>query len=163
MKVRKNPLTLCAVLLALVITGAVAHAQSKLLLFSSTTKAGQPVPSVCIEQEQVLRKLLAKYPHPANWTYVIACEDTAWAQVERKVGIVENSSYVIGLTNYDPGAYITYFKGSTLTTCTVGNCESDHVVAHELAHIALRSRDEAAVDALAQTWMAQSRKATAIY
>jgi hypothetical protein len=116
------------------------------------------IPQVCQDELQVLRTTLDKYPHPTKWTYIIACDDNAWSQLERMVGVRESMSDVLGVTNYDGQSPITIFKGTVLLT----SMESDHVVAHELAHIYLRSKDEFKVDALAQTWMASAQKAAII-
>jgi hypothetical protein len=79
----------------------------------------------------------------------------AWAKVERHVAWT-GPGRTMGLTNLDAG--ITYVRGWDLVH-PFDNTEKmrpSHIIAHELAHIMLDTRDEATADRQAVVWLARN-------
>ncbi|MFL6305249.1 MAG: hypothetical protein ACJ72H_17090 [Candidatus Sulfotelmatobacter sp.] len=100
-------------------------------------------------------KLLAAYPHPASgWHFVVVCDDTTWQHVMRKAGIADGPGEHYGETDIEHN--LTLIRGAKLTHADMG-VSPERIVAHELAHVMLRSADEAKVDRQAFAWMAERR------
>jgi len=130
-------------------------AQNHFSFMSDFTKAGQAAPAGCITKVTYFMKLLSKYPHPASgWTFVVVCDDTTWQHVMCKTGMADGLSEHYGETDIEHN--LTLIRGVKLTHPDMG-VSPDHIVAHELAHIMLRSTDEAKVDRQAFAWMAEYR------
>jgi hypothetical protein len=131
----------------------VVSAQSHIQLFSSFAKPGRPIPQSCQDESKVLQKALTVYPQPSNWTYVIACDDHAWQFALTHMGLDEHDGKHYGETDFDPQIRVTYFRGSTFIAPDSPEATGDHVIAHELAHIALKTHDERKAEAQALAWM----------
>jgi hypothetical protein len=133
------------------------HAQSTVRFATYLAKPGQPAPIECTTAKAVLSKTLLLYPHPDKWTYIIACDDSAWKDLMSRMDKRHGEHY--GETDFAPDAQITYLRGSTLLGLDdslargLAVISPDHLVAHELCHIYLHSRDEDKVDRLALTWI----------
>jgi hypothetical protein len=138
----------CLVALLLVIP---ATAQNRFQFISSSAKDGAAPPSVCIQQAQTAISIIKQYPHPDTWTWIVICDDLAWQRWERHISWNENGSPLLALT--DRSSKVTYLRGpSILNPAMQAAARPEHFIAHELAHIALNSSDESAVDKLAWKW-----------
>lgn len=135
---------------ALVLSAVSAHAfgQTKVSYYSQLAKNGQ-LPAQCTIAGNALLKGLDLFPHPATWTYVVICDDASWTQVMKLQGICD-IQHVHGNTN--PETKTTFFRGTTLRG-EDKYVTAEHVIAHELAHVYLNSRDEIAVEAKAIDWL----------
>lgn len=151
MKLRTIALSVLALTLSFVFSRQV-HGQTQIQYFSSFAKPGQPIPQACLDEKAPLVAALNAYPHPAKWTYLIACDDTAWEQVKRHVGADGPGKYY-GFTDFDESAQLTYLKGTALLQMDDSRTTAEHVIAHELCHIYLHSHDEGKVDKLATSWV----------
>jgi hypothetical protein len=136
-----------------------AQGQSTISYFSSFAKPGQPVPKECIEAKAVLADALTAYPHPDKWTYIIACDNHAWQQVMTHLGMTESDGHHLGETDFSDEGKLTYLNGAALVAMDDVRTTAEHVVAHELSHIYLHSRNEVEVDKLATEWVSK-RQAT---
>lgn len=126
--------------------------------FASNPPADGSIPQVCLDEGSVLRTELQKFPHPSKWTFIVACDETSWAAVERHVDWSNVPGKVLGLTDIDHG--ITYLRGWSLIHPFDGTEEAcpEHVIAHELAHVYLHSSDERRVEDQALDWLKAVRQ-----
>jgi hypothetical protein len=132
-----------------------AMAQNHFSFVSDFVKAGRPSPAECVKEGARFMKLLSEYPHPASgWNFVVVCDDTTWQHVLRKAGLPDGPGERYGETDIKHN--LTLIRGAKLTHADMG-VTPEHIVAHELAHVMLRSTDEAKVDRQAFAWMAERR------
>jgi hypothetical protein len=131
---------------------ASALAQISIRYFPSHPPADGSIPQVCLDQGEILKGQLARFPHPQTWTFIIACDEVSWTAVERHVDWSNVPGKVLGLTDIDHG--ITYLRGWSLIHPfdRTDEARPEHVIAHELAHIYLHSSDEREVDKQATSW-----------
>ncbi len=133
--------------------------QSTINFYSSTAKAGQPLPKECLQQADVLKKNLAVFPHPSGWTYYIVCDDMAWQKVMIRLDAGGVNRQIYGETNFSPDVHLTYLRGAALINAQADRSATpEHIIAHELGHIYLKSTDENKVDALAAKWVSEFEK-----
>ncbi|HVJ07225.1 MAG TPA: ImmA/IrrE family metallo-endopeptidase [Acidisarcina sp.] len=66
-------------------------------------------------------------------------------------------STIYSSTDIDAGT--TFLRGTTLLHPDLPEAAPDHVIAHELAHIMLHSRDEAVVEAQTRKWLERQKHA----
>ena len=107
----------------------------------------------CAEERDVLLRFLSVYPAPAAWTFYVVCDEESWERLVRGevgAGTVAAGLAVYGETSLARG--ITVIRGEKLIAPDE-RCMPEEIVAHELAHIYLRSHDEDAVRELAAEWM----------
>ena len=130
-----------------------AMAQNRLSTASDFSKPGQPVSQECMKEASEFAKLVSIYPHPSSgWNFVIVCDEGSWKHLMQRTALDQEPGEHYGETDIDKG--ITLIRGYKLLYPDMG-ASSDHVVAHELAHIMLRSRDEQKVDKQASLWLAE--------
>jgi len=154
-RVKSGTTLFCLFVLALAFP---AHAQVKIAYTSSHAKAGQPVPSECIEAGKSLVTQLNRFPRPDNWTFIIACDAKAWSNLKADAGLSFNGLDVYGATNLKNST--TLLSGDTLRGKDASVLTPEHLVAHELAHIVLknytiRADNEQQVESLAQGWLSR--------
>lgn len=132
-----------------------AMAQNHFSFVSDFAKADRFTPADCVTEGVQFMKLLSAYPHPASgWSFVVVCDDTTWQHVMRNAGMAEGPGERYGETDIKHN--LTLIRGAKLIHADMG-VTPEHIVAHELAHVMLRSTDEAKVDRQAFTWMAERR------
>jgi hypothetical protein len=139
-----------------------AQGQSTISYFSSFAKPGQLVPKECIEAKAVLADALTAYPHPDKWTYIIVCDNNAWHQVMTHLGITESDGHHLGETDFSDEGKLTYLNGAAFVAMDDERTTPEHVVAHELCHIYLHSRNEVKVDKLATEWVSKRQEARSV-
>jgi hypothetical protein len=128
-------------------------AQNQFSLVSDFVKAGQPASPECLAEGTLFKKLLSAYPHPASgWSFVVVCDDPTWQHVMRKIGMDDDLREHYGETDIKDN--LTLIRGAKLTHADMG-VPPERIVAHELAHVMLRSIDEAKVDRQTFAWMAE--------
>jgi hypothetical protein len=131
-----------------------ALAQNEISVSSLFLKPGEHVPQECQQAAQLFAHLAAIYPHPKyGWHFIIVCDDSSWDAVMQKMGFVD------GMTHYaetEIDRRITLFRGRKLIHSDTG-VPPEHIVAHELAHIMLHSRDEQIVNLTARKWVENFR------
>jgi hypothetical protein len=127
--------------------------------FESTNATAQSTPDVCYDEAAVLSRNLAHFPHPKQWTFIIACDEIAWDKAMRHIGIVpEPGTQIYGETTLSEGMHITFLRGPALLTPPDPRVTGGHIIAHELSHIYLKTQDEAKADAQADKWIRDSEK-----
>jgi hypothetical protein len=149
--------TLFAVLLALSLQAACA--QSTIHLFASH---GKPANAECQAEAAMLTAALGRYPHPARWTYIVACDEQAWHLVLTHLGLQNQTTEAYGETDISPGVELTYLRGSAWLLPPSPEVTADHVIAHELAHAVLATGDEQQAEAQARTWLGQQQRTVVI-
>jgi hypothetical protein len=108
-----------------------------------------PVPVSCQTQADLLLQTLQRYPHPANWHWILLCDDAAWNHL--LVHIDHAGDRVYAVTDLEGGT--TCVRGTTLLRPDQPQASPGHVIAHELAHIMLRTPDEDQAEQLTRRWL----------
>ena len=120
-------------------------------------KADGVTPTSCQEILAVLLPKIQAYPHPNEWTWFVACDEAAWAQVQRLQGN-QLGSGILAITNRP--AHATIIRGSAMLHAYSDDyrAQPEHIIAHELCHIYLQSSDESKVDDLATRWVRERKE-----
>lgn len=128
-----------------------AMAQNKVSVTSLFTKPGQPIPADCQQAAQAFVHLASRFPHPkSGWEFVIVCDEGTWKAAIQRMDLTNEPGEHYGETDIDRN--ITLFRGWKLIHPDM-QATPEHIVAHELAHIMLHSRDEFLVDKTALDWV----------
>jgi hypothetical protein len=136
---------IAALFLALVVfsTSLIASAQVHIQFYSSITGT---LPADCQAEAAVLSPLLTRY-HSPSWTWVVACDEAAWTQVESHIGFTIETVTTKGtpLAATDLSGRTTYVRGYALIHPFSDDivAQPRHIVAHELGHITLNTHNEA--------------------
>lgn len=119
---------------------------------ATAAKADGLTPSSCQEVLAVLLPKIQAYPHPSDWTWFVACDEAAWAQIQLRQGN-QIGSGILAITNRP--ARSTIIRGSAMLHAYSDDyrAQPEHIIAHELCHIYLQSSDESKVDDLATRWV----------
>jgi len=137
-----------------------AFAQNKVSVNSLFLKPGKPIPADCQEAAQVFVHFASMYPHPkTGWSFVIVCDENSWTAAMQRMGLTGDGMEHYGETDIDHN--ITLFRGWKLIHPDM-EVTPEHIVAHELAHIMLHSRDERLVDQTAMKWIDQQQANVAL-
>jgi hypothetical protein len=123
-------------------------AQPIITYFSSTPQS-PTVRRQCKEAGDALRQQLSIFPHPDSWQFLVVCDDASWTPAMR-LEHVNDAEFVYGSTYFETRT--TILRGSGLRNERNG-VTADHLVSHELAHIAERTASETRAEFLAQKWM----------
>ncbi len=123
---------------------------SEVRMVSSFVPAGEMVPVECRREAGLLVGELVRYPRPVFWRWVLICDEAGWARFVRLSGR-DGGEEIYASTDLE--SRTTYIRGSKLLNSGDQRASAEAVIAHELAHIQLRSRDEAAAEALARSWL----------
>jgi hypothetical protein len=137
----------------LALTGIPAHPQNTIKVIGSNIATGKTPPAQAVDEAKVFASIAPKYPmSQKTWHWIIVADDMMWNHLVLHLGCNPNTGYSIyGVT--DLGTKTTFFRGSTFLRPDQSEANPQHVIAHEMAHVYLQSRDEAVVDATAQAWM----------
>lgn len=111
-----------------------------------------PMPDNCVRMQSAASKLISSYPHPTQWLFVIACDDSSWDFMAGQTRHVLDADDIYGITM--PKVKVTFLRGPALIHGTPGQPSAAHIVAHELAHIMLKTDDDIKADRVAAEWMA---------
>ena len=147
----RSVLNACLALTMFVAAANSAPSQNTTSVRSTFRKPGEPIPAVCLQQIEVFKAIAKNYPLPVSWKFLIACDDAQWNLFLRHEGINLDGRIHYAETDIQDG--ITVLRGVTLLRPDAPGAAPDHVIAHELAHIALRSEDEDKVESMAQEWL----------
>jgi hypothetical protein len=116
----------CAFLLSLALQPA--QAKSRILTLGGTVEN-------CKDQFAPIRTTLISLPIPDDWTFVVACSQTAWDSLLRRTdGLGKTHTAFTNLK-----ARYTYFNGSDF---------APRVAAHELGHILGNTQDHEKAEAM---------------
>lgn len=107
--------------------------------------------AACMNEVKAFEVIAARYPRPANWRFVIVCDEASWTTVLTKLGQYDPRYEVYGSTYLDSG--VTYLRGWNLTHTSSDDPSPDRIVAHEEAHIYLHSTNDGKVETLAHQWL----------
>lgn len=130
---------------------AFGHAQLSIRYFPSHPPKDGSIPQVCLDAGAALKTEMSKFPVPAKWTFVIACDTAAWDNLMALSNHADRSRSIFGATN--PDNQSTLMRGTTLLGQDEPEMSATHMVAHELAHIYMHSADERKVDMQALAWI----------
>ena len=119
-----------------------ASAQQTYSPFTVGARPGDAPPQACVDTAHTIAPVIAKYPHPTQWRWIIACNAMSWDALTQHLGW--DRSNTLALT--DQNSHITYLNPKLLP-------DAEHIVVHELAHIYLHSADEQLVDDQATRWI----------
>jgi hypothetical protein len=92
------------------------------------------------------------YPRPANWRFYVVCNESAWQNAMDRFNRGSIAARVYGVT-FLPER-VTILRGDKLADGGPMDPTAAHVIAHELAHIALNTEDESRAEQTARQWMA---------
>jgi hypothetical protein len=145
--------------------GLPSWAQNRVVLTEASFPQGAPPPPVCIQEGEIFLQIAGEFPMVHRWTFYIVCDEASWRRFVRRSGQLDHGIAVNGISYHnrpDVQVYgttylasrVTYIRGDKLLHPDPGITPS-HIVAHELAHIILKSPDEVRVDHVALSWMAQ--------
>jgi hypothetical protein len=87
--------------------------------------------------------LIAQFHGPADWTWIIACDEAAWHRIEVHIG-QQNSVGGLTLGTTDLENHVTYVRGFYVLHPFNSDAlaQPDHTVAHELGHILMNTPNE---------------------
>jgi len=125
---------------------------SDVRIASSFVAAGEPVPSECLEEAHIFAMSLVRYPRPDTWHWVLICDEAGWRRFLRLSGRSEGAAIY---ASTDLGGRTTYIRGAKLLYPYDLHVSPDGIVAHELAHILLRTESEARVNDLVRAWQGE--------
>jgi hypothetical protein len=120
--------------------------------FLSTYAKNNVIPDECLKERKIILPLMLSYDHPANWTWIIACDEHAWDRVEVHMGQVfptptpNVTARVLAITDLE--TRVTYIRGFAVLQPFTSQVEAqpEHTIAHELSHIILNSHNETIVE-----------------
>jgi len=112
------------------------------------------VPSECREEVHVFALTLVRYARPDSWHWVVICDEAGWRRFLRLSGRDEGAS-IYASTDLD--AKTTYIRGAKLLYPYDLHADPDDIIAHELAHIQLRTESEVRADDLARLWQGRAK------
>jgi hypothetical protein len=137
-----------------------SQAQISITAAGTFVKTGQAPPSDAISEVKLFQSIGSKFPMKEKaWKYVIVADDTMWKQLMVKMGFDPNTPLqYFGQTDIDHS--ITFIRGWALIHPELFGQDPEHIIAHEMAHIYLHSRDEKLVDDQAVAWIKASKKNT---
>jgi hypothetical protein len=150
--------TICLSVIFAVAAMAVHTDAQVSIVLSSSQKPTPELQRSCMQEHDVLVRLLNKYPTPKKWTFFIVCDDFSWNQyVAKQVlnGRVAPGLIVYGETFRESGK--TLIRGSQLLTPDP-MMSPDKIAAHELAHIFLNTENEDKVSSLTTKWLDQEER-----
>jgi hypothetical protein len=122
---------------------------------SSFVPPGEPVPSECRQEAHVFALSLVRYARPDSWHWVLVCDEAGWRRFLRLSGRDEGAAIY---ASTDLTARTTYLRGSKLLYPYDLHAEPDDIIAHELAHIRLRTGSEARADELVRLWQGRAKQ-----
>ena len=158
-------LVAAGVLVAGAMLVATGHAQNTISVASTLVPAGSAVPGACRDQVAVLQRVLSLFPRPDQWHWVVVCDDTAWrrfllnsvtANADMKGIPAAEGGTIYASTDID--AHLTCVRGTTLLQPDSPLAQAKDVIAHELAHILLNTRDESRADRQAALWLRDRKR-----
>jgi hypothetical protein len=112
-----------------------ASSQTTIQYYSTFAKNNQ-VPTECSNTGLIVQKIIDKYDHPAQWRWIVACDEPAWNRVEQHLGRQYRSDGLY-LAFTDPDNRVTYVRGNMVLHPFSSSdlMQPDHTIRHELGHI----------------------------
>ncbi|MCU1251559.1 MAG: hypothetical protein JWQ49_4588 [Edaphobacter sp.] len=89
-----------------------------------------------------MKPLIAQFHGPADWTWIIACDEAAWHRIEMHTGQANVSGKILGSTDLEN--HVTYIRGFAVLHPFLDTAEAqpEHTIAHELGHILMNTSNE---------------------
>ncbi len=143
-------MTLRSIFFVLLLAFIAAPAHAKVQFFSTHSTNGVPAQE-CHDASAIITPLIAKFHGPADWTWIIVCDEAAWHQVEQHIGQQDSvGGLILGISNLED--HVTYMRGfyALHPFDTSANAQPNHTVAHELGHILANTHDERKAERQAQ-------------
>ncbi|RZU39302.1 hypothetical protein [Edaphobacter modestus] len=135
-----------------------ARAQNTITVVGTFVQAGKTPPADAVAEVKLFQSVSSKFPmKEKTWKWVVIVDDTMWQQLMIKLGFDPNTPLqYYGQTDIDH--QVTFIRGWALIHPELFNQVPEHIIAHEMAHVFLHSRDEKLVDDQALTWIKAARK-----
>jgi hypothetical protein len=104
----------------------------------------------CTQEVAVVVPILNTYPAPADWTWILVCDEAAWHRLEMHTGQANVAGMTVGMT--DRHNHLTYIRGYTVLHPSSDDPDAQprHIIAHELGHILADTSDENKAEKKAQ-------------
>ena len=134
--------------LLLTFTAAPSYAATK---FYSTFAKDNIAPVECVQEVKIVNPLITEFHGPADWTWIVACDEPAWQRIELMSGFPKAvNGEIMGLT--DLARHITYVRGWVILHPISDATEAQprHIIAHELGHILANTHNEDKAEKKAQ-------------
>jgi hypothetical protein len=135
-------MSLRSIFVILCLALSASTAQAKIQFFSTHSVIGVPAQE-CRDESAIVTPLIAQFNGPADWIWIIACDEAAWHQVEQHIGQADSlGGLTLGTTDLEN--HITYIRGFYVLHPHDDRPEAqpDHTIAHELGHILQRTHNE---------------------
>ena len=160
MKQRVTATVILALIACLpVVAPRLTYAQNTVHVLGTFVKEGVAPPPEAVSEAKMFIDIAKAFPlKERTWRWIIIADDTMWYQMLIKMGIDHNQQVeYYGQTDIDRG--ITFIRGWTLLHPDRSGFEGcpEHVIAHEMAHVYLHSRDEKMVEETARQWVIKYR------
>jgi hypothetical protein len=126
--------------LFLALTASPSHAATH---YYSTFAKDNVVPVECVQEIHAVNPLIAEFHGPANWTWIVACDEPAWQRIELMSGFQKSvNGQVMGLTDLD--RHITYVRGWVILhpISDTADAQARHIIAHEMGHILANTHND---------------------
>ena len=130
------------VLLGLTLGLTTVPAAAKVQLYATLAVRGVQ-PQECREVSTIVTPLIDEFHGPADWTWILVCDEAAWHRVEQHIGQTDPAGgLILGTTDLEN--HVTYVRGYYVLHPVSSDelAQPRHTIAHELGHILTRSRDE---------------------
>jgi hypothetical protein len=85
-----------------------AQPAPRILYYSSLVKIKTP-PQECLQAGAIIAPFLKLYHSPAEWTWVVICDEVAWHDLEVRTRQNNMPGRLLGLTNRD--SHVTFIRG----------------------------------------------------
>ncbi|MGF7180361.1 hypothetical protein [Tunturiibacter psychrotolerans] len=134
--------------------GLIASPAGAATKYYSTFGETGVIPVECTQEVGIVSPLLAEFHSPANWTWIVACDESAWQKIEVMSGFPKAlNGQIMGLTDLE--RKITYVRGWVMLhpLSPDQDAKPRHVIAHELGHVLANTRDEVKAEAKGQELM----------
>ena len=151
-------MTLRSIVLVLLLafTATPSHAATH---YYSTFAKDNIAPVECVQEVKIVNPLITEFHGPADWTWIVACDEPAWQRIELMSGFPKAvNGEIMGLT--DLARHITYVRGWVILHPISDATEAQprHIIAHELGHILANTHNEELAEKKAHDLLSTDRK-----
>jgi hypothetical protein len=93
--IRRSLPCLVAMLMVLTTVSTPAARAQTITRYYSSAPTGNTISSTCLQEGAVLHPLIDAYPHPAQWTWIVACDEIAWGQLLKHLGVETTAGHQV--------------------------------------------------------------------
>jgi hypothetical protein len=79
-------MTLRSIFLTLLLAFTATPSHAAMHYYSTFSKGNVPAPE-CVPAGAIVSPLIAEFHAPADWTWIVACDEPAWRRIEAKSGL----------------------------------------------------------------------------